>query len=213
MGTIKNGANGGFSGKAGSVVGSRWKKIDYIKGLSKDRTKPASQAQLEQQAKFAAMVRFLQPINDILSITFGHMKEGRCTGFNVALKLNMKTVQGTYPNYTIDYGKVVIAGGVLQPAVGSVTTDADGNLHLSWSPQTNPRNAYANDQLTVLVYDPETNIFIDGPQNIARADGEVTISMRPEMAGRAVHVFYFFTSLEGKKTSPSWYAGAGTAAS
>lgn len=42
MGTIRQGANGSFRGKAGSVIGSSWKGIDYIKGLPKKRTKGAT---------------------------------------------------------------------------------------------------------------------------------------------------------------------------
>ncbi len=49
MGRIKQGANGGFSGKAGSVIGSSWKGIEYIKGRPKVSNKPATQRQLEQQ--------------------------------------------------------------------------------------------------------------------------------------------------------------------
>ena len=52
MGIIRQGANGGYSGKVGSTVGSSWKGIDYIKALPKKSSKPATQAQLEQQAKF-----------------------------------------------------------------------------------------------------------------------------------------------------------------
>ncbi|MFB2118987.1 hypothetical protein [Parapedobacter sp. 2B3] len=37
MGIIKKGINGPFKGKAGSVVGSSWKKIDYIKGLQRKK--------------------------------------------------------------------------------------------------------------------------------------------------------------------------------
>jgi len=41
MATFKNGPNGGFSGKVGSVVGSSWKGIDYIRGLpAKRKNKP-----------------------------------------------------------------------------------------------------------------------------------------------------------------------------
>ncbi|ULT23564.1 hypothetical protein KUH03_30995 [Sphingobacterium sp. E70] len=38
MGTIVNGINGGVSGKTGSVIGSSWKSINYLKGLYKRAT-------------------------------------------------------------------------------------------------------------------------------------------------------------------------------
>ena len=68
MGTIVNGANGGFKGKAGSVIGSSWKSINYIKGLYKKRSKPASELQMMQQEKFRTLMRFLLPINMFLKI-------------------------------------------------------------------------------------------------------------------------------------------------
>lgn len=48
METSRNGANGGFKGKAGSVICSCWKSIDYIKRPYQKRTKPAMEEQLIQ---------------------------------------------------------------------------------------------------------------------------------------------------------------------
>lgn len=207
MGTIKHGANGGFSGKAGSVVGSSWKDINYIKGLSKGRTKPASPLQLEQQAKFSLVVKFLRPIKDLLSITYAGMKEGRATGFNMALRQVMTTVQGVYPDYSIDYAAVKLADGSLAVATGSILAEAYGNLRISWNPAVNKYNAFADDILTVLIYDPLTNIYSNGIDGVVRGDGESNIVLRAEMIGKSVQVYYFFTSRDGKKLSPSLYAG------
>lgn len=90
MGTIRNGANGGFKGKAGSVIGSSWKSIDYIKGLYKKRTKPATEEQLVQQAKFRTLMRFLLPITAFIRIGFGQKKEALMTAINVAFKENLE---------------------------------------------------------------------------------------------------------------------------
>lgn len=208
MGVIKNGANGGFSGKAGSMVGSSWKSINYIKGLSKDRTKPSSQLQLEQQGKFAKAVKFLKPIKDMLNVTYGGIKQGKATGFNMALRQVLKeAVVGTYPVYSIDYSAVVLAEGSLAIAQGSVVAEAGATLHVSWSPETNPNNADAEDMVRLLIYDPQTNIFSGGSEPNTRADGESMVSLRPQMVGRTLHVYYFFTSKNGKKISPSLYAG------
>ncbi|WP_316737535.1 DUF6266 family protein [Pedobacter aquatilis] len=81
MGTIRNGANGGFSGKAGSFIGSSWKDISYIKGLPKLSTKPASLKQLTQRARFSAVLTFMGPIKDVLIQGFKGQKTGRATGF------------------------------------------------------------------------------------------------------------------------------------
>ncbi|MGQ7856375.1 DUF6266 family protein [Pedobacter sp. WC2501] len=42
-GNVSKGANGTFSGKVGSVIGSNWRSIDYMKGLSKKNSKPSTE--------------------------------------------------------------------------------------------------------------------------------------------------------------------------
>ncbi len=211
MGTIRNGANGGFSGKAGSVVGSRWKDVNYIKGLSKRRTGAASQLQLETQLKFLTAIAFLKPIKDLLNITYASMRSGRAMGFNMALKHVIKTaVKGVYPDYVIDYPVVQFAVGSLAVAPGSVVAEGENSLRLTWDPEPNKHNGFADDELTVLIYDEQTKIFKNGPDNLTRSVGEAVIPMRPEMLGKELQVYYFFTSRDGKKLSPSWYAGAVT---
>ena len=112
MGTIRKGANGGFSGKAGSVVGSSWRDVDYIKGLPKLSSKPATERQLEQRAKFATAVNFLQPVKQLLNLGFSTQRTGRATGYNIGLRhLLENAIAGDYPTYGIDYSKVVISKG------------------------------------------------------------------------------------------------------
>lgn len=79
MGTIRQGALGGFSGKAGSIIGSSWRDINYIKGLPKLSNKPKSEKQLEQQAKFALAVKFLLPVKSLMNVGFGQMRTGKGT--------------------------------------------------------------------------------------------------------------------------------------
>ncbi|MGK6352210.1 DUF6266 family protein [Parapedobacter sp. DT-150] len=88
MGVIRRGANGGFKGKAGSVVGSSWKSIDYIKGLYKKRTKPATEEQLMQQTKFTLLMRFLLPLKVFVRVGYGQRKTDTHTPMNVAFQDN-----------------------------------------------------------------------------------------------------------------------------
>lgn len=211
MGIIRQGVNGGFSGKAGSVVGSSWQGIDYIKGLSKARTKPASQAQLEQQAKFALAVKFLKPIKDMLNKTYAQVQVGKAKGFNMAVRQVLKdSIQGVYPSFGIDYSQVKLAAGSLGIAVGSATTEAGLVLKVTWNPQPNPNNAFADDVITVLMYNPETNIFLNGLEDVTRNAGEIEMQLRPEILGKTLHVYFFFSERYNKRYSDSYYAGSVT---
>ena len=52
MGKIKQGILGGFSGKVGTVVGSYWNGIFYMKGLPQSYKKGRSSSQKMQQGYF-----------------------------------------------------------------------------------------------------------------------------------------------------------------
>ena len=56
MGTLVNGILGGFSGKVGTVVGSFWKGIASMRAYTPNVSSPNTPKQLEQRAKFGAML-------------------------------------------------------------------------------------------------------------------------------------------------------------
>ena len=61
MGKYIKGILGSFLGKVGTVIGSSWKGIEYMRSRGKKSSKPPTQAQLIQQAKFKLLVRFVIP--------------------------------------------------------------------------------------------------------------------------------------------------------
>ena len=207
MGTIRNGGNGAFSGKAGSFIGSSWRDINYMRGIPKISNKPKTLKQLEQQAKFAAAVKFIQPVKDLLNVGFGGQKPGRASGYNLAVKHVLENaISGTYPDLSIDYSKAQFAKGSLAAPIGSAVLAEAGQLLLSWSPDLNPFNAFIDDEATVLIYDPVSNIYMSGPLGISRVDGEMTISIPSAYLGNTVHVYMFLMSRQGK-LSNSVYVG------
>ena len=58
MGTIKQGILGGFSGKVGTVVGSTWKSVHYMRALAVSFSDPRTEKQKNQRSKFTAAVNF-----------------------------------------------------------------------------------------------------------------------------------------------------------
>lgn len=103
MATLLNGINGSFSGKVGDLVGSSWRGIHYVKRVPKISTKPKTEKQLAQQARFALAVRFANPVKDILNIGF-RQRHKPATGYNLGIKHILENaIRGDYPNYSIDY--------------------------------------------------------------------------------------------------------------
>lgn len=212
MGTIRQGANGGFKGKAGSVIGSSWKSINYIKGLYKKRTKPASQAQLEQQEKFKTLMRFLLPINIFLQVGFGRKKTNLVTPINAAFAFNLEdAVQGTYPNYALDYSKIRIADGLLFKA-GTMDIEFDsGEIMMTWSTATSDKlKTHGDDLLYILLYHAEQDEFMTTPDVPAREDGSITFAVPQHLQQGELHVWYFMSDRTEKMVSKSSYLGTVT---
>ncbi|RYD92620.1 MAG: hypothetical protein EOP54_20510 [Sphingobacteriales bacterium] len=212
MGTIRNGANGGFSGKAGSVIGSSWNDISYIKGLPKLSNKPASLKQLDQRARFAAVLQYLAPIKDMLILGFKGQNAGRATGFNMGIQhAIINAVTGTYPDYQVDKALVQISRGTLQkPGSVVVASTVAGALELSWLPQVNNLNAFASDTLVALLYNEEQSLFLSYTDVATRQAGTATIAIPTDFSGQTVHAYFFYIKEDGSRQSISIYQGPTT---
>ncbi|WP_051959822.1 DUF6266 family protein [Sphingobacterium sp. ML3W] len=209
MGTILQGALGGFSGKAGAIIGSSWKSINYIKGLSKKRTKPATEEQLMQQARFYTIAKFIMPIASFVNLGFGQVNANRMTATNVALQANINTaVVGTYPNFTLDYSKILISKGGLQPGGMMWATGIAGILKVNWSPSAiKIQKGELDDQVHILLYVPTIDEFLTAPEPPVRGDGSVDIEFPEHFNGEVGHVWVFFADRKGKRVSKTTYLG------
>ena len=64
MGKIKQGILGGFKGKVGTVIGSSWNGIAYMRGLAQSVKNPKTAAQLQQRAYFKDLQGLVGQLTD-----------------------------------------------------------------------------------------------------------------------------------------------------
>lgn len=209
MGTIVHGANGGFKGKAGSVIGSSWKSINYIKGLYKKRSKPSSEQQMVQQEKFKTLMRFLLPINVFLQIGFGRKNMEKVTPINAAFQFNLKnSIRGTYPNFELDYAKVSISDGTLYGAGTLGVLYTAGELSFTWDTGVSENfKTYGDDLVYVLAYHPEKDEFMSTPNPGTRANGEINFIVSDHLQTGSVHTWIFLSNRSKTRVSKSVYLG------
>lgn len=207
MGRIRNGANGGFSGKAGSVIGSSWNSVSYIKGLPKLSNKPASIKQLDQRARFAAVLGFMGPIKDLLLMGYKGQNASRASGFNMGIQHALThAVVGTYPDYTVSPALIQVSKGTLQAPHGIVVSSVNaGVLDLNWSPLVNGLNAFADDTMVVLLYNETQKLFLAYTDTGTRGNGMSSITIPAEFSGQVVHAFFFYVDRGGTRQSISTY--------
>ncbi len=209
MARFLKGINGAYSGKVGSVIGSNWRGVDYVRSLSRISKKKISDAQLEQRSKFAVAVAFLSPIMDLLKLGYSDKLQGKATGYNKALQYLMKNggVTGTYPTFEIDFEKIVIAKGSLSNVMAPVWEETfPQEIGLSWSPELNKYSAFVDDSVILLVYNKSKNFF-SILESATRADAAVSFTLPPSYAGDKLVGWVFTGHRDGVKTSPSIYLG------
>jgi hypothetical protein len=206
MGKMNNGILDDFSGTIGKVVGSKWRGVPYMRAKSKKRTGAPSDAQLEQQAKFAVAGKFAQSMNDLLTLGFKDQAI-RMTGKNYGQSIIQRdAIIGTYPDFQIDYSKVLLSQGKLPRVKKPVTApEANGILKFSWTNDAGKRLAKANDQAILIAYCPEEDEaeYAFGP---ARDAGTGTLDLS-EFSGKKVHAWLSFMSANGKLLANSVYCG------
>jgi hypothetical protein len=208
MARFLKGIVGAYSGRVGNIVGSNWRSVDYVRSLPKMTGKKATESQITQRAKFALGVAFLSPIKDLLNLGYSDKLLGKATGYNKALQALLNTgISGIYPALTIDYAKVVISKGSLANLMGvSWSEPMQGELEVTWTPETNKYNAFDDDAVVLLMYNKTKNFF-SILESATRVDALLSLTLPPVYAGDTLVGWIFTGHRDGVKTSMSYYLG------
>ncbi|MEO5650031.1 MAG: DUF6266 family protein [Ginsengibacter sp.] len=206
MATFEKGILGGFSGKVGNIICGNWKGIDYMRSKANKRTFVPSQKQLEQQLKFALMMRFLQPMSGLLGISFYDFAI-RKTGINSAFAYNFSNaITGTFPDYAIDYSKALVSRGNLPNVLGpSVVSGAGSILTWSWT-DNNSSEAKPTDQAILVAYCPAMKQAIFTTNGGERSDLTAELNLLT-FTGQQVETYIGFVSPDGHDVSVSLFTG------
>jgi len=151
MAIAKNGINGKFSGKVGSIIGYQLGDQNIIRTVG-ERRKPYSPLELLNQAKMRAVSEFLSPIKPIIRFGFKREKTAgnRIGAFQLAqsytrkcaIDLNEEGVPFVNPE------KVLVSMGEVEPP-HRCTVQRDGQqITVRWDPVMEN-----DDRLVVLLYD------------------------------------------------------------
>ena len=153
MGSITKGILGPVRGKVGTVVGSSWNGIEYIRAYVATRTSATSPAQETQQAKFALVNSFVKSMKPFLEISYKAAAK-KMTGANAATsQIFRNAVTGIYPNFTINYPMVKVSAGtgLLNGAAPAALSSAPGVLNFNWTDNTGD-NAKFSDKAMLVAY-------------------------------------------------------------
>jgi hypothetical protein len=206
MGTHKRGILGNFSGKVGTVVGSTWRGIWVMRGLTDAKKGKPNPAQQQQQAKFSLMIKFLQPLSSLVGQTYD-TSPAEMTGFNKAFSDNIRNaITGAFPALAIDYSKVILSKGAL-PNVSTVAAASTvaGKLAFTWTDNSGGV-ALPTDTAFVAAYSADLNRWIFAQQTAPRNAGTYSLDVTA-FSGKAVQTYIGFLSADGQSVSNSLFTG------
>lgn len=207
MGRLNNGPNGGFSGKAGSLIGFTWKGGSYIRGLPKikKRRKPTPD-QLAARAKFAYLNMWLKKMPSIVAITFRNYSP-KMTGMMASYSCNAGNVLGEYPDFSINFPAFMVSHGDLPGAENaSVIAEEGCTLTYNWDWKSKDKKASTVDNCLLLAIIPETE-SIYANLGSSRYPGTANLKIGKEQLGKVAEVYLAFMSFDRLKVSKSQYLG------
>lgn len=208
MAKFINGANGTFSGKVGSVIGSSWRGINYLRGLGKKSKIPATELQRLQRDRFALLVKFMAPLTELLNKGFAGRNLKVATAFSYAVKHNFYGgVVGMAEPLELNYAAFQLSDGNLFKPRGAKADVTANELTVSWNPKETEFNGKLTDNAHVLIYNVTQDLFFTPDAPATRADGAAIATLEDMEAGDLGHAWMFFTDADGKGVSKTAYAG------
>jgi len=210
MGKYNKGILGPFMGKVGTVVGSVWNGVHYLRSLGDYVDNPTT-GQLNARARVGLMVPFLSHMKSIISIGWFSQAKRGLTAMNAASSYHLKNaITGIAPAYAVDYPKVVISRGELDGAAAAEIGSAAGHIvDFSWESYTEMAYGKPTDLAVLLVYCEAENRFVFYRQTL-RSVGEYSLVVPASFVGAEVQCWLAFFSADLKLSSDSVFLGAVT---
>lgn len=202
MATFLNGILGGFSGKVGTVIGSNWNGIDYMRSRAANITQPNTQAQLAQRAKFSMVGKFLRPLIPFLRVGY-KSRAVKQSAYNAALAYTLENaVTGAYPTFDIDYTKVLVCQGTLLGAQNpTADSTAAGKIDFTWDDNSTDFGAEATDKVVVVAYCPLLNKFAPVIGTATRSQGALSMTLPGIFSGQEVQTYLGFCNADQSEFS------------
>lgn len=203
MGIIKKGILGGFSGKVGTVVGSTWNSICYMRSMADSYADANTEKQRCQRKRFAAAMDFLKTVTPYLRIGYRNCGAGQST-FSAAMSEVLKNaVEGCEAGATVNFQKALLSKGPLTKAADADVTVGGGKATFSWTDNSGVGSAKADDVAMVLAYDKDNGEAVYDTQAGTRADGTAELTLPTAWAEDALAVYLSFCSADGREVSNS----------
>ncbi len=161
---------------------------------------PKTAKQLAQRSKFGFVNSEMNCMRNLFKITFGSNQ-----GVSHGVSLAFGAVTGEYPDFSMDYSKLIISqGGVDTSGFLNATKTTDTTLKFKWD-TTAGFQGDDNDGVNLVLLNADSKVGLLKQNIVLRAEGTVDIELPAVWAGQKVHCWIYFSSPDGMNTSNSQF--------
>ena len=207
MGKIKQGILGGFKGKVGTVIGSSWNGIAYMKGLPQSVKNSKSAAQMVQRDFFKEVQGLASQLTaEQLNFLFPSSPKGMTRRNAIVQQLSADPIIEADSKH-VDLANLGTIGNAPTADLPTVTISASrSNIIISWDEENDWRTAHADEYPTIFVANvTQKKIFLVHSTVTIGASGEQAFSVDFDAFGIGSDTYSGFMLSTGAMTSPSGY--------
>src|SRR5690242_17863304 len=206
MAKLTTGINGPIEGKVGTVIGSSFRGVPYIKAAHRKKPVTRTQEEAHNQSSFSKLHFWLQPLIPFLREGFRDYSE-TVFGFNAAKAINLKhAFKGDKTNKELDPSLIQVSDGDLPlPSYAYVEKSGNFTLQFTWDPSTESFDA-KRDQVMLLAYDDVSKKYRWVLMGQFRSAGADTLELEAT-PGCNYHVYMAFVAHDRSRRSKSVYLG------
>ncbi|MEI7501886.1 MAG: DUF6266 family protein [Paludibacter sp.] len=203
MARFKSSTFGKISGKYGDAIAVvRKDGLCILKEYVKP-SNPNSPKQQAQRTLFQFGMKELNYFRSVFTITF----DGQY-GINRALSFAMKTsIEGEFPNYTLDYRKLIISNGKLEKlALLDVKQQVGYTVRIEWN-LDDSIGVSPEDKVNLVFLNPASKVVLFKQDVALRSMGTIEEDLPTIWKGLLIHGWLYLSSPISKSFSTSQYIG------
>ena len=203
MGKIKQGILGGFKGKVGTVIGSSWNGIAYMKGLPQSVKNSKSAAQMVQRDFFKEVQGLASQLTaEQLNFLFPSSPKGMTRRNAIVQQLSADPIIEADSKH-VDLANLSTIGNAPTAELPEVTITADrSNITISWDEENDWRTTHADEYPTIFVANvTQKKIFLVNSTVAVGASGEQSFSINFDAFGVGSDQYAGFMLATGSKVA------------
>ena len=204
MAIVQNPITGRTKQKFGSAVFSKQFGKNTMRTKPIEVRNPKTLLQKQQRSKFSLMVALARMFLGFIRNGFKQVATDM-SAFNVFMKSNISLViSGVYPNYSIDFTKLIVTKGTLTGADGASAVAAAGRkVTISWVDNTGTGDALATDKAMQLLINYTKGAVVQDTTTKTRADITNDLTVPASWVGDDVHAYLSFWDAAGARVADS----------